>query len=132
MLQSISATALAVIFQISEADASKQIKLKVCIDSILSLYNFTLCSFIFQEVCTVRSNRGDSSNIALWIPLVCGHGVCLCVGTQKGSVLCSHLNSRTTKHKISSANNSFTLCEFVLPNCYPPEVPIPPIQMRPL
>ena len=85
--------------------------------------NFDLC---LQQVCVARSAQGQSSNVATWLPLVCNHGTGITLGTQKGSLYYWGLDNRDDCFSKSTVN-------FHERSHIPayPQVPIPPIQMRP-
>ena len=59
---------------------------------------------VIQEVCAAHSAQGQSSNVAMWVPLVCSHGTCITIGTQKGSLLHWGLESRRDLYHASTVN----------------------------
>ena len=79
-----------------------------------------------QQVCVAHSAQGQSSNVATWLPLVCSHGTGIAIGTQKGSLYYWGLDTQEDVHNKGTVN-------FHERSHIPayPQVPIPPIQMRP-
>ena len=78
-----------------------------------------------QKVCVVHSARGQSSNVATWVPLVCCHGTCITIGTQRGSLFYWGLDSRLRKDSNHTVATSF---HDHLPSY--PQIPIPSVQVR--